>query len=322
MHPLLCPRNVFRLSLVSSSLVFLACGGSSESAPKTPSAPPAYFGQVLPGETPVPFAPERLGALSLWTETSGFSPDGTLFLASVGSADWSTSKLFLSTYANGAWSAFEEAPFLADFTHSTEPVFAADGKRLLFTGKKGSGPTRLWTVSYANRAWGTPTPLPSPINGEANTWRGSYAQDGAFYFGSERLDPVNGIMGIYRATLDAAQQTVVEPIGAPVTSGAYECDPCIAPDGRFLIFGSYRDGLTSDLYVSFRKAQGGWGDAIKLGPEFNVTRNAVGNGVQEYGAHLSNDGKFLFFTRHTGRGSLQGNQIFWVSVSAIDKLKP
>ena len=39
--------------------------------------------------------------------------------------------------------------------------------------------------------------------------------------------------------------------------------------------------------------------------------------ADEYGAHLSSDGKFLFFTRHTARG----NGIYWVASSAIEKLK-
>jgi len=270
----------------------------------------------------VPFAPEKLGALSPWVEGTAFSPDGTLFFACVGSADWSTAKLYLSTFVNGEWTAFVEPPFLAGFATSCEAVFLPDGKTLTFTGKKGTEPQHLWSVSYANQTWGTPVAMPSPLNDEANTWRGSYTTDGAFYFGSERLDPVNGIMGIYKGVKDASQNWVVELVGAPITTNVYECDPCIAPDGRFIIFASYRDGLTSDLYVSFRNPQGGWGDAISLGPDFNLTRNSVGNAVQEYGAHLSSDGKYLFYTRHTTRGTLQGDQIMWVPVSAIDKLKP
>jgi hypothetical protein len=61
--------------------------------------------------------------------------------------------------------------------------------------------------------------------------------------------------------------------------------------------------------VSFREARKGWGTPVKLGPEFNSPDD-------EYGAHLSSDGKYLFFTRHTP----QGDTIYWVAVSAIDKL--
>jgi hypothetical protein len=318
MHPANFRQSSVLFLVLASGLAFMGCSGKNEATVKTPVP---YFGQALAGETPVPFAAEKLAALSPWVEATAFSPDGTLFFAAVGAADWSTSKLYLSTYVNGTWTPLVEPPFLADFAVSTEAVFLADGKTLTFTGKKGTEPEHLWSVSYAKGTWGTPVALPAPINDGANTWRGSYMTDGTFYFGSERLDPVNGIMGIYKGVKDASQNWTVELVGAPITTEVYECDPCIAPDGRFIIFASYRDGLTSDLYVSFRKTDGGWGDAINLGPDFNMTRNSVGNGVQEYGAHLSPDGKYLFYTRHTTNGTLKGAQIMWVAVSAVDKLK-
>jgi tetratricopeptide (TPR) repeat protein len=76
----------------------------------TVKSPPkgAYFGQTLPGETPVRFAPEILTAISPWVEATAFSPDGTQF-------------------------------FVWDFTYSNEPVFSADGQTLMFTGKKSTG---------------------------------------------------------------------------------------------------------------------------------------------------------------------------------------
>lgn len=320
MHPTFIKPFSHRLLVLSSGLILMACTGKTEKKATVVKAPTPYFGQALAGETPVPFAPDKLGALSPWVEGTAFSPDGTMFFAAVGAADWSACKLYLSTYVNEAWTPLVEPAFLADFAITTEAVFLADGKTLTFTGKKGTEPEHLWSVSYAKGLWGTPVALPSPINDDANTWRGSYMTDGTFYFGSERLDPVNGVMGIYKGVKDASQNWKVELVGAPITTDVYECDPCIAPDGRFIIFASYRDGLTSDLYVSFRKADGGWGEAINLGPDFNLTRNSVGNAVQEYGAHLSSDGKYLFYTRHTTRGTLAGDQIMWVAVSAIDKL--
>ena len=110
MHPALSGRFPLRLSLLLPVALLLACGGGTTPTAKVP--PPAYFSQALAGETPVPFAPEKLGALSSWVESTAFSPDGTLFFASVGSADWSTSKLYLSTFVNGAWTPFVEPLFL------------------------------------------------------------------------------------------------------------------------------------------------------------------------------------------------------------------
>jgi hypothetical protein len=61
--------------------------------------------------------------------------------------------------------------------------------------------------------------------------------------------------------------------------------------------------------VSFKDSTDTWQTPINLGPEFNTSSD-------EYGAHLSSDGQYLFFTRHTA----EGNRIYWVAISAIEGL--
>ncbi len=267
----------------------------------------AYFGRSLPGETPVPFAPEVLSSLGSWVEATEFSPDGSQCFVSVGAADYSNAKLYYSKRRNDYWTPFAKAPFSANFTYANEPVFSADGATLTFTGKKAAGTLDLWTVSHTHRGWAAPVALPFPINGSAKEYRGSYMTDGALYFGSNR----SGMMQVHRTRKDATGALVVELVGAPISMNSHEGDPCIAPDGHFLIFYSARDGKSADLFVSFRDGNGGWGAPINLGDKFNSAND-------EYGAHLSSDGRYLFFTRHTA----QGNGIYWVAASAIEKLKP
>jgi hypothetical protein len=286
-----------------------ASGTATLPAIGTFKAPPkgSYFGQALPGETPVPFAPGILASIDRWVEATAFSPDGTQFFASVGAPDYSGARLYYSTRVNDEWTPVVAAPFATDFVYSDEPVFSADGKTLTFTGRKSTGTQDLWTVGYAGQKWGTPVALPSPVNSEAKEFRGSYMSDGTLYFTSER----SGMYQVYKGYKDATGALVVELVGAPISTSTYEGDPCIAPDGRFLIFNSVRDLKSADLYASFRDARGGWGTPVKLGPEFNSP-------YDEYGAHLSSDGKYLFFTRHTSHG----NTIYWVAVSAIERLNP
>ena len=263
----------------------------------------AYFGQTFPGEKPVIFAPRALDSLSVWVESTALSPDGTLFFASVGNANYSSSKLYYSKFVNNAWTPFEVAPFVTDFTYSNEPVFSVDGTSLMFTGKKTDLTTDLWKVSFSNNNWGVPVALPSPINSSANEFLGSYMSDGTFYFCSNR----SGMMQIYKSE---SPTSPVELLGAPVNNNSYEGDPCVASDGHFLIFYSGRLGGSTDLYVCFSDGKGGWKTPINLGPNFNSSSD-------EYGAHLSSNGKYLFFTRHTAKS----NYIYWVAISAIEKLK-
>ncbi len=116
------------------------------------------------------------------------------------------------------------------------------------------------------------------------------------------------MMQIYKAYKDAKETWVAEMLGAPINTQSYEGDPCIAPDGHFLVFNSGRGGRSADLYVSFRDGKGNWGTPINLGDPFNSSDH-------EYGAHLSPDGKYLFFTRH----SAKENGIYWVAASAVEK---
>ncbi len=266
-----------------------------------------YFGQTLPGDTPVPFAPEILSSINAWVAGTAFSPDGTQLFVSVGAPDYSGARLYYSTRVHDEWTPVVTAPFVSEFIYSNEPVFSADGKTLTFTGKKSTGSLDLWTVRYEGHQWGTPVALPAPINSGATEFRGSYMPDGTMYFTSAR----SGMNQVYKGYKDATQTLAVELVGAPISTSSYEGDPCIAPDGRFLIISSARDGKSADLFVSFPDARGGWGTPINLGPAFNSPDD-------EYGAHLSSDGKYLFFTRHTS----QGNGIYWVAVSAIEKLEP
>jgi Tol biopolymer transport system component len=269
----------------------------------------AYFGRSLPGETPVLFAPEILNSVSPWVEATDFSPNGTLFLLAVGDSSYSSARLYYSHCLDSVWTPFTYAPFTSDFVFSHEPRFGANGVTLTFTGKTATGSQDLWVVRYQDTAWGQPIALPSPINSDAKEWRGSSTSNGIVYFGSDRAKP--GMNQLYAAHRDSSQQWVAEKMGSPINMNAYEGDPCVAPDGHFLIFYSARSGVSADLYVCFSDANGGWGEPILLGPEFNTTSD-------EYGAHLSSDGKYLFFTRHTP----QGNGIYWVATSAIEKLKP
>jgi hypothetical protein len=271
----------------------------------------AYFGQPLPGVTPVLFAPEVLQAVSPWVSGIAFSPDGTECFLHVGDASYSRANMYYSRCVNGAWTPLVEPSFLANFTFSCEPVYSKDGNTLTFTAKKGAGSTDLWLVGRTASGWGIPVVMPAPVNSDMNEFRGSYAADGTFFFGSERA--ASGINQGFKATRNASSAWVVEKLGAPVNALSYDGDPCIAPDGRFLVTYAGRAGGFGrvDLYVSFSDGKGGWGKPVNLGPTFNTADD-------EFGACLSHDGKYLFFTRHTAGG----DRLFWVSVSAIDRLKP
>lgn len=270
-----------------------------------------YFGQPLPGEKPVLFAPEVLNAVSPWVAGVAFSPDGTRVFLAVGSANYSAADLYESSCDKGVWTPLMVPSFTVGFIKSLEVTIGRDGKSLTFTGKRPNGSMDLWTVSAADKGWGKPVPMPAPINSSSAEFRGGATEDGTFYFGSDRDTP--GINQVFKAAREGARGMKAERLEAPVNNGWYAGDPCVAPDGRFLVYYGARPGGFGmvDLYVSFRDSKGGWGPPINLGPDFNSAE-------EEYGACLSPDGRVMFFTRH----GKTGNKVFWVAASAIDRFKP
>ena len=83
-----------------------------------------------------------------------------------------------------------------------------------------------------------------------------------------------------------------------------------------MIFASERPGGFggSDLYISYRGAEGTWTKAKNLGEIINTP-------AEEYSPTISPDGKYLFFTRtvlaEPGSGiSVKSMDIYWINIKA------
>lgn len=269
----------------------------------------AWFGQKPPGRTPQPFAPAVLDSLNRWCNGITFSPDGKECFLGIGGATYGGSLIAHATCDGDVWTPFASLACLDSFVTAMEPHFSRDGRTLYFTAKRAGEFRRLYAIRRVGTTWGAPVLEPAPIEGAGDAYRGSRTDAGTWYFGL--VD--HGMPQIRRATPGGAAGIRVETLGPPVNQQSYEGDPCIAPDGRWLVFNSARNAASggSDLFVSFPDSQGNWGIPIPLGPAYNSP-------VDEYGAMLSPDGRQLFFTRH----GLEGNRIFTVAVAAIDAMRP
>ncbi|SDN13587.1 hypothetical protein [Kriegella aquimaris] len=111
-------------------------------------------------------------------------------------------------------------------------------------------------------------------------------------------------------------------LGKHINTGKWTCHPFIAPDESFLIWGSEReDGYgKSDNYISFRQQDGSWGPAINMGDKINSE-------LEENGAFLTLDGKYLLFSRHEEKVREDGSTYweskkYWVDAKIIENLRP
>ena len=105
----------------------------------------------------------------------------------------------------------------------------------------------------------------------------------------------------------------VTKLPKPLNSEGWEWDPFLSPDGGYMVFCSNRNATkdkNTDIFVSFKQSASTWGPAIALAPEINT-------GEFETAATITDDGKYMLFTRNYDSGM----QHFIVSTRVIESLK-
>ena len=123
----------------------------------------------------------------------------------------------------------------------------------------------------------------------------------------------NDIIRISRLVNGERQQPV--PMGPEINSGTYTAHPFIAADESYLIWDSKReDGFgDSDLYISFKQSDGGWGPAINMGESINSDK-------WDAYASVTPDGKFILFNRGVDEDN-SNVDIYWVDAQIIEVLR-
>jgi outer membrane protein OmpA-like peptidoglycan-associated protein len=111
-----------------------------------------------------------------------------------------------------------------------------------------------------------------------------------------------GSCDLFESTYDVeiGAWTVGENLGAP-NSGRWESQPTLSADGNFLVFARARHlrGMGSDLFSSYRSADGSWSEPERL-------LGGINTPFEEESPFLHPDGKTLYFSSngHPGLGHL------------------
>lgn len=269
-----------------------------------------YFGQTPPKDSAVIFAPGIFSLPNRLESNITFTPDGKAFYFGVLEIkDRKVSyKIYQSTFTNNKWSEQTEVPFSLN-QNIADPVLSADGKKLYFN-KDGD----IWVVERTYGKWSVPQKLPAPINSEGSDGSITESANGDIFISSRRSGGFGGI-DIWRINRLADQSLQAENLDSIINSRYFDYSPFIAPDGSYLIFGSYRAGRDGLLYISFNKGNDEWTAPLDM--------NSCGAKVNNTTAHHSNpslspDGKYLFFRRHEADTVMD---VYWVSAKIIDKLR-
>ena len=104
------------------------------------------------------------------------------------------------------------------------------------------------------------------------------------------------------------------PLPATINTGQFNAHPFIAPDESYIIWDGQRNSevRNADLFVSFKQADGSWGEAIKFDERINTPS-------ADFAAQVTPDGKYLFFNRSVGPDN---TDTFWVDAQIIEELRP
>jgi hypothetical protein len=155
-----------------------------------------------------------------------------------------------------------------------------------------------------NTGWSEIKSLGSPFE-EIWIMRLTVSSKGTYVF-DEMDRKGNGTLR-YSRLIDGKREDP-KPLSKEINTGTWNAHPFIAADESYIMWdGERQSGFgDNDIYISFKQQDGSWGTAINLGDKINTD-------VQENGAYVTPDGKYLFFNR--------SDEIFWIDAKIIETLR-
>lgn len=273
-------------------------------------SPDDYLGETPPGVTAQLFSP---GFVS--TEdgelNSVFSSDFQEFYFTRRGVPVTPPRIMVSRRGPDGWGSPESVGFDQRFS-AIDLFLTHDGQRMVFCSNRphevGDSPRAdhdFWVSAREGSGWDEPQLFAPYALSDSEDFYPIITGSGNLYFNSQRDGP--GTNNIFRAAWTEGEYESAEKLPAPVNSDFREFDAFISPEEDIIIFSSERPGGLgrADIYLSHLE-NGRWSEPRNLGA-------AVNSEASEYGAMLSPDGRFLFFT--SSRTGME--DLYWVSVDVL-----
>lgn len=280
----------------------LLMSSTSYSQDKFPIPKGPYLGQKPPGLTPERFAPGIVSTED-WQMSGVFTPDlkEFYFIREVGETEEDKKMEFVVIQnTNNRWQELVISPRVG------QPFIAPDGKTLHLG--------RRYMERTEAGGWSKIKSLGASFE-EIQIMRLTASSKGTYVFDAMG----EGILR-YSRLIDG-KRAEPKAFGKEINTGKSNAHPFIAPDESYILWDGRRDSGqgNADIYISFREEDDSWGEAINLGDQVNTV-------TSEFGAHVTPDGKYLFFNRDMGKikesDKYEDVDIFWVDAKIIETLRP
>ncbi|MEM6379736.1 MAG: tetratricopeptide repeat protein, partial [Bacteroidota bacterium] len=180
------------------------------------------------------------------------------------------------------------------------PSFTANGKQLVYTARR-RGQEDLYFSEKINGEWTSGQAILG-VNTNDNEGAQTMSADGRMiiFTACGRRDGF-GSCDLFVSYKKEDYWTRPMNMGRTINSGAWDSQPSLSANGKFLFFASNRGGGKgkSDIYVAYYLGNGQWSDPQNLGDQINTAGD-------EKGPFFHADGRTLYFASsgHPGMGSL------------------
>ncbi len=188
-----------------------------------------------------------------------------------------------------------------DSYNNFNPIISSDGSSFAYMSSLKFYDAVFYSFKEKGR-WSSPVNITPDLMSDGDLYISCLADNGKSLYLSKDNDNESDI---YVSKYDGTRWSAAEPVkGRNINTKYWESHASVTRDGSAMIFASDRPGGQGglDLYISYRKDNGSWGNPVNLGPEINTPFN-------EDRAFLIDNGKQLFFCSQ-GHYSMGGFDLF------------
>lgn len=261
-----------------------------------------YLGQTPPGNTPKIFdLPKSTGSFT--AERIAISNDSKEIYFTVIRNYYPTSgdTIKYYKYADNRW----QGPFSL-FNNYLAPALSVSCDTMFIQNN-----SMVYQTLYSYRTsggWSEPKRILYNLN---NAHYLQVTNNGNYYISSVAANGL-GATDWCRLFINGSDTTAVS-LRLPLNNAIDNLDFYIARDESYIITAK-NAGNNARLHISYRKSDGSWTNPKNLG-------TAINSGVAAWGAYVSPDGKYLFYTTGTN-SNYSDTYIYWVRIDNIrDSLK-